>query len=703
MPCALRRTPRLDLDKVKAVYGWVVENTRYVALELGVYGYKPYRAVQTVARGWGDCKDKATAIVTLLKSLGIDSTIVILRTQVRGDFKSNIASLAVFDHAIAYVPSLDLYLDGTAEGTGIGELPVMDRGALALRIQNGNAELVRLPEHGKNADVIKRNVVAQLEPSGAGTLELHATASGAVAPEWRHSYEAEATRRERITSELGREFPGLQLNPGNSGFSAAGLDDTERDVSIELRGKSPELAHSEGSQLQHGGHPIDSAPSHLRCSVGTPASPSVARNAELRRRIHRSAPAWLLRAERTRKCARRQHLRQLLGRSRKPRKQGRRPNQTRPEKDPDFALRVHELPAILRGSRQCPRQASRRWSPMRRLTRRFVATVALGLLGSLTVGGCQGGSRPPKTAVEELRRNAAHTDDVSELERWMAAELLEPKGRVVEVRRARSLIERAGGPKSARGELAFALDNHFHGRLRAAPGRYLRAAEKARVSTSDPDAEALAWTAVHYALDLKRNDPTLFDSWKAWVEQAVHYPMALGWRARGELADWWLSESTKNGNAASTRLERSVREFGCVETLRLAGPFGHGAGRDLLRSFPAEQPGPWPSRFTAEAGIAKAPSILKTERTGCIVEASEPVDDGIFYVETYLDVERTARCDLERPGGTQRLRGRLPRPRTRHSGLRYLAQIRGSSPPRARPPSRARSNEQFSQLHTGRR
>lgn len=240
---------KTDLEKVKAVYGWVVKNTRYVALEFGIYGYKPYRAVQTVARGWGDCKDKATAIVTLLKELGVDSTIVILRTQVRGDFKSNIASLAVFDHAIAYVPSLDLYLDGTAEGTGIRELPIMDRGALALRVNNGQSELVRLPEHGTVADRIERHVIAQLEPNGSGTIELKMAATGAVAPEWRNAYEAEATRRERLSAELGREFPGITLLPGTTGFSADGLDDTEKDVKIDARGKSPELARREGKYL----------------------------------------------------------------------------------------------------------------------------------------------------------------------------------------------------------------------------------------------------------------------------------------------------------------------------------------------------------------------------------------------------------------------------------------------------------------------
>ena len=126
-----------DVDKVKAVYEWVTKNTRYVALEFGIYGYKPRRCVQTVARGWGDCKDKATVITTLLNELGIKTTMVVLRTQMKGDFRSSIASFAPFDHAIAYVPSMNLYLDGTAELTGINELPRMDIGALGLLVNEG--------------------------------------------------------------------------------------------------------------------------------------------------------------------------------------------------------------------------------------------------------------------------------------------------------------------------------------------------------------------------------------------------------------------------------------------------------------------------------------------------------------------------------------------------------------------------------------
>ena len=69
-----------DAAKVRAIYDYVVQRTRYVALEFGIHGFKPHRCAQIFARGWGDCKDKATLIVTMLKELGIPATIVLVRT-----------------------------------------------------------------------------------------------------------------------------------------------------------------------------------------------------------------------------------------------------------------------------------------------------------------------------------------------------------------------------------------------------------------------------------------------------------------------------------------------------------------------------------------------------------------------------------------------------------------------------------------------
>ena len=237
------------LDKVRAVYDWVVKNTRYVALEFGVYGYKPRRCVQTVTRGWGDCKDKATVIVTLLKELGIDSTIVIVRSGMRGDFDSKVASLAPFDHAIAYVPSLDLYLDGTAEYTGALELPPMDAGSLAIRVNQGKSELVRLPVPDPAKNVRKRDVVATLKRDGSAQLELALDTRGTAASSWRRRFHAASTRRDRVTEELAQEFPGFELEKGAAAVTTNDMDDLEVPVSIKLRASASRFGRKEGEAL----------------------------------------------------------------------------------------------------------------------------------------------------------------------------------------------------------------------------------------------------------------------------------------------------------------------------------------------------------------------------------------------------------------------------------------------------------------------
>jgi len=240
---------KTEVDKVKAVYEWVTKNTRYVALEFGIYGYKPRRCVQTVARGWGDCKDKATVIVTLLKELGIPATIVVTRTRMRGDFRSKVASFAPFDHAIAYVPSLKLYLDGTAEHTGIQELPKMDIGAVVLHVNEGKAVLTRIPDSDPEQNYLRRELVVELDGKGSARLEVDYGTAGYNAASWRDAYGAEATRRERMTRDLAGDFPGASINEGPAGIQTSDLGNAEEPVKIRVRAVAPGFARTEGDVL----------------------------------------------------------------------------------------------------------------------------------------------------------------------------------------------------------------------------------------------------------------------------------------------------------------------------------------------------------------------------------------------------------------------------------------------------------------------
>jgi tetratricopeptide (TPR) repeat protein/transglutaminase-like putative cysteine protease len=236
---------KTDAEKVRAIYDYVVTKTRYVALEFGIHGFKPYRCAQIFARGFGDCKDKATLIVTMLKEAGIPSTIVIVRTQNRGDFETDPASLAPFDHAIAYVPSMDLYLDGTAEFTGSTELPAMDRAALALQVNEGHPKLVHLPDPPASTSVTTKKVDATIGADGSALIDWRTDVSGVSASSWRARYHAEATLKQRLQEDLGSEFAGLALDR----VDASDLEDLEKPVSVHARGKATHLVRKDGEMM----------------------------------------------------------------------------------------------------------------------------------------------------------------------------------------------------------------------------------------------------------------------------------------------------------------------------------------------------------------------------------------------------------------------------------------------------------------------
>jgi tetratricopeptide (TPR) repeat protein len=234
-----------DASKVRAVYDYVVQNTRYVALEFGIHGYKPYRCAQIFARGFGDCKDKATLIVTMLGALGIKATPVVVRTANKGDIEGTPASLAPFDHMIAYVPSLDLYLDGTAEFSGSTELPAMDRGALALQVNQGDAKLVHLPDPPASASPSAHRVDVTLAADGSAQLDWRADIAGVEASEWRARFHATATRKQRVGQMIDSILPGSEI----SGVETGNLEDVEQPVTMRVRGRVPQFARPEGDVL----------------------------------------------------------------------------------------------------------------------------------------------------------------------------------------------------------------------------------------------------------------------------------------------------------------------------------------------------------------------------------------------------------------------------------------------------------------------
>ncbi len=231
---------------VRAVYDYVVTNTRYVGLEFGIHGYKPYQVDQVLSRRFGDCKDKASLMHALLEAQGIDSRLVLLRMRRLGRVPEKPASLAVFNHAILYVPELDLWLDGTATGSGSRELPGEDRGATVLVLNPGKPPtFATIPESRPEDNRMEAEYRVALGADGSAKVTGRSRVSGVQAPDHRRVFQAESERRSALERSLSSTFPGLRVES----IEVSDPSRIEEDVALTFRVEVPRLARVEGAGL----------------------------------------------------------------------------------------------------------------------------------------------------------------------------------------------------------------------------------------------------------------------------------------------------------------------------------------------------------------------------------------------------------------------------------------------------------------------
>ncbi|MHB1846268.1 MAG: DUF3857 domain-containing protein [Deltaproteobacteria bacterium] len=243
--------------RAAAAYDYVVSHTRYVGLELGIHGYRPYPVGEVLDRGFGDCKDKASLLWSFLRALGIDSNLVLLRTRPLGRLAEGPASFAVFDHAILYVPALDRFFDATARFHGSTELPADDQGASALVVEaGGKSRLVTVPFKAASANGTSSESTLSFSPDGAATLVGTALVQGTDAADYRRSYQSSSGREALFEQGFSRQYPGLAVKR----LEFDGLNDLEKPVRVSYALSVPHLAERDGARWRFS--PFGAAPSY---------------------------------------------------------------------------------------------------------------------------------------------------------------------------------------------------------------------------------------------------------------------------------------------------------------------------------------------------------------------------------------------------------------------------------------------------------
>ena len=162
----------------------VHKKVRYTGVEFGDAALVPAYPSETLKRGYGDCKDKALLLTTMLRAAGIPAQMALLNAGTGHDTEPEMPGM-YFNHAIVHVTGPpEMWLDATAESLRLGPTPEGDAGRLALIVEPGTRALVRTPDlkPGDNAQFEVREFV--LSEDGPAVKVIETSRPTGVAEEW---------------------------------------------------------------------------------------------------------------------------------------------------------------------------------------------------------------------------------------------------------------------------------------------------------------------------------------------------------------------------------------------------------------------------------------------------------------------------------------------------------------------------------------
>jgi transglutaminase-like putative cysteine protease len=224
------------LEKIRALTTFSQRQIRYAAIEVGIGGHQPHAAADVLAHRYGDCKDKATLLNTMLQQIGIESYNVMISPE-RGLVRPGFPML-LFGHSIVAIklpdsinaPSLYavvndpklgrlLFFDPTSEYTPLGYLPPSEQANYALVVTPQGGELISVPLLPPATNRLFRTATLSLASSGDLSGEVNEVRWGGPAVESRERYltATPADRQKVLESSLGSSLTNFSLSSAQLG------------------------------------------------------------------------------------------------------------------------------------------------------------------------------------------------------------------------------------------------------------------------------------------------------------------------------------------------------------------------------------------------------------------------------------------------------------------------------------------------------
>jgi Domain of Unknown Function with PDB structure (DUF3857)/Transglutaminase-like superfamily len=250
--------------RLDRITDYIQKSIRYFVVEKGMGGWQPHYAGDIFRNRYGDCKDKTTLLISMLRVAGIPAYYFHVDSR-RGIIDPEVPSL-IGNHMITAIELPDgesdprllarvkaingktlLIFDPTDEVTPVGLIRSELQGGYGNLANGEYSQVLRMPVLPPEAEGMNRKGTFTLATDGtlSGDIREQFTGDDATGERWFIKDNDSHEMHDKLERGLGSDLPGLSFQ----GFQFSGATELDHPLDLDLHLAAAGYAHSSGSLL----------------------------------------------------------------------------------------------------------------------------------------------------------------------------------------------------------------------------------------------------------------------------------------------------------------------------------------------------------------------------------------------------------------------------------------------------------------------
>ncbi len=175
-------TIKTDKAKAKFLYNYMQQNVRYVSVQLGIGGWKPFAATFVDQKKYGDCKALSNYMTDFLKAVNIPSYYAIINAEANQEPADPSFASDPFNHIIVCVPFKGdtTWLECTSNTQAFGVLGAFTENRNALIITEDGGKLVSTPRSKAEENQLNSEAHIILDADGGAKAKIKMLSTGEI-------------------------------------------------------------------------------------------------------------------------------------------------------------------------------------------------------------------------------------------------------------------------------------------------------------------------------------------------------------------------------------------------------------------------------------------------------------------------------------------------------------------------------------------